>query len=599
MKIPFLTKKAAEIPDQVFDIEREAITALDVIAPSSIEVGQNHLKLGERLAKSLFVFSFPRYIGSGWLSPVINLDTPIDVSMFVHPVETGMVLKQLRKKVTEVQAELMEREEKGLVRDPVLEIAYRDLEGLRDKLQAAQERMFKFGLYLTIYGDTEKELRDTETVLRSIFESRLIFLKPALFQQREAFTCCSPAGLDVLQISTPMNTAPLSSCFPFISFDLSSSEGILYGINRHNNSLILFGRFSLENANEVVFGKAGGGKSYAIKLEILRYLMQGVDIITIDPEHEYESLSDAVGGSYFKMSLSSPHTLNPFDLPTPREDERPEDILRSNIINLVGLLRIMLGGLTPEEDSILDQALTETYAARDITPGSNPIFWQENIPLLSDFAQILENMTGAESLARRLKKFTEGTFSGFFNQKTNITMDKNFIVFGIRDMEESLRPVALYMVMRYVWNIIRTKVKKRILVVDEAWWLMQSEDGASFLFGLVKRGRKYWLGITTITQDIEDFMKSSYGKAIITNSSLQLLLKQSPAAVDTLKKTFDLTEQEKDLLLNATVGEGLFFAGKKHVYMSIKASYTEDQIITTSPGEVEKIREARKKIKPS
>ena len=596
MKIPFLTKKAAEIPDQVFDIEREAITALDVIAPSSIEVGQSYLKLGERLAKSFFVFSFPRYIGSGWLSPVINLDTPIDVSMFVHPVETGMVLKQLRKKVTEVQAELMEREEKGLVRDPVLEIAYRDLEGLRDKLQAAQERMFKFGLYLTIYGDTEKELRDTETVLRSIFESRLIFLKPALFQQREAFTCCSPAGLDVLQISTPMNTAPLSSCFPFISFDLSSSEGILYGINRHNNSLILFDRFSLENANETVFGKAGGGKSYAIKLEILRYLMQGVDIITIDPEHEYESLSDAVGGSYFKMSLSSPHTLNPFDLPTPREDERPEDILRSNIINLVGLLRIMLGGLTPEEDAIIDQALTETYAAKDITPETDPRLWNQNIPLMQDLEAVLETMEGAESLVRRIKKFTKGTYASFFNQPSNVSVDNQFVCFGIRDMEEELKPMAMFIVLRYIWNQVRSKLKKRILVVDEAWWLMQTSDGASFLYGTAKRARKYWLGVTTITQDVNDFMKSEYGQPIIANSSLQILMKQSPATIDIVQKTFNLTEEEKYLLVEGAVGEGLFFAGQKHVAIKIVASYGEDQLITTAPEEVLKIKQAKEEL---
>ncbi len=594
MKIPFLKKKEIEIPEKIF--EREAITALDIIAPSSIEVSQNYLKFGERLAKSFFIFSFPRYLTSGWLSPVINLENPMDVSMFVHPIETGMVLKQLRKKVTEVQAELMEREEKGLVRDPALEIAYRDLETLRDKLQSAQERMFKFGLYLTIYGDTEKELRDIETILRSIFEARLIYIKPALFQQREGFICCSPTGLDLLQISTPMNTAPLSSCFPFISFDLSSNEGILYGVNRHNNSLILFDRFTLENANEVVFGKAGSGKSYAIKLEILRYLMQGVDVIIIDPEHEYEFLSDTVGGSYFKMSLSSPHHLNPFDLPIPREDERPEDVLRSNIISLVGLLRIMLGGLTPEEDAIIDQALAETYAAKDITPETDPSLWGQSIPLMQDLEAVLETMEGAESLVRRIRKFTRGTYASFFNQPSNISMENQFVCFGIRDMEEELRPMAMYIVLRYIWNVVRSKLKKRILIVDEAWWLMQSEDGASFLYGTAKRARKYWLGVTTITQDVNDFMKSEYGQPIIANSSLQILMKQSPATIDVVKKTFNLTDEEKYLLLEAAVGEGLFFAGQKHVAIKIVASYGEDQLITTAPEEVLKIKKAKKEL---
>ena len=568
----------------------------DIIAPPYIGITQNYIKLEEKIAKSFFVFSYPRYLDTGWLSPVINLSVALDISFFIYPVSNELILKKLRRKVTQMASELMERQEKGLIRDPILEAGYRDIESLRDKIITAQEKMFRFGLYITIYETTEEKIREIETNLRSIFESRLIYIKPALFRQKEGFISTSPYGLDLLLITIPIDTEPLSTIFPFTSFDLSSNEGILYGINAHNSSLILFDRFSLENFNSVVFAKSGAGKSYAIKLEILRYLMMGIDVIVIDPENEYEFLADAVGGSFFKISLTSKNHVNPFDLPIPGPDDDPEDILRSSIINLVGLLRIMLGGLTNEEDSILDQALTETYAIRDITPHSDPATWPDKIPLMSDLAEILESMTGAESLARRLKKFTEGTFAGFFNQRSNITLEKNFIVFGIKDMQESLKPIALFMVMRYVWNVIRTNIKKRILVVDEAWWLIQSEDGASFLFGIVKRGRKYWLGVTTITQDVEDFMKSPYGKPIITNSSLQLLLKQSPAAIDMLQKTFDLTEQEKVLLLEASVGEGLFFAGRKHVYISIKASYTEDQIITTNPGEMEKIKEAKKKL---
>ena len=1259
MKFNFFNKKQTDIAKEGLPQE-DPLTIKDIIAPPYIGITQDNIKLEEKTAKSFFIFSYPRYLNTGWLSPVINLNTPMDISFFIHPVSNQVILKKLRSKITQVSSELLERQEKGLIRDPALETGYQDIETLRDKIITAQEKMFRFGLYITVYETSPEKIKEVETTLRSIFESRLIYIKPSTFKQKEGFISTSPYGLDLLAVNVPMNTEPLSTTFPFVSFDLSSNEGVLYGINRHNNSLVLFNRFTLENANMVVFAKSGSGKSilgsepvliknkegiqlkkigplienlikkhgaekideelegvidpglevysfdknlkgswskvsvaarkeatdifykfktksgreitttgdhnmvilqdgkviatksseikegahvplprivqggtgtgpinlldllknatgayvmngenlirehlekpkrtvldenldkylyiyktgrpvplayflkildalkinindrrllsikivskngkkkyvfdilfnltpeflrvagficaegmigdnvimisnidqevlddidvclkkmgipfyygnrgiiiatrifieiikalggsgksnnkkvlpcvfnlekeriayylgayfegdggidgsaitatskskeliseicyllfyfgivgrvsnikkrptnsnwqhkktyykltisgqdnlnkfqnsinfvsrkkqqmllgitqkiantnvdiipeisgyfkeiyelfgaqltdmtiisalkrevhcsspqslrtvinmieerimrfkdmiptfkilsqmpelseiinhgrgekqlnrmlwqnlgtswqlmkngeviprsanvfkairtlynknynlgeikmaihagfkemnlpleysgsalqpallnlesntryeiiqksadfvwqqyqemlakiprieqilnqlknlansdlfwdpiieikkikntkekyvydltvdnevflagtggmfvhnsYAIKLEILRYLMWGIDVIIIDPENEYEFLADGVGGDFFKISLSSESHVNPFDLPLPGEDDDPEDILRSNIINLVGLLRIMLGGLTPEEDSILDQALTETYAIRDITPQSDPATWQEKIPLMSDFAEILENMTGAESLARRLKKFTQGTFAGFFNQKSNITIDKSFIVFGIRDMEESLKPIALFMVMRYIWNIVRTKMKKRLLVIDEAWWLIQSEDGASFLFGLVKRARKYWLGVTTITQDVEDFMKSSYGKAIITNSSLQLLLKQSTAAIEVIQKTFDITEQEKDLLLNANVGEGLFFAGKKHVYMSVKASYTEDQIITTSPGEIEKIREARKKIK--
>jgi len=591
MKFPFFKKKSKKL-GPIF--EAPTIGIKDIIAPSALtSLKPDHLKLGKRLARSFFIFSYPRYINTGWFSPIINLDTPMNIGIHIHPIYTGTVLKNLRRKVTEVTAEIMERQEKGLIRDPTLETAYRDLEELRDRLTTAQERMFKLGIYLTVLGNNSQQLREVETSLRSMLESRLIYIKPTLYQQREGFNSTAPYGLDQLLVHTPMNTGPLSSVFPFVSFDLSSSEGILYGINRHNNSLILFDRFSLENANEVLFGKAGSGKSYCVKLAIMRSLMLGVDIIVLDPENEYKYLANAVGGSFFNISLASPNHINPFDLPTPREDEKPEDVLRSSIINLVGLLRIMLGGLTPEEDAIIDMALTETYAAKDITPESNPSTWRERIPLMGDFESILEGMEGGESLVRRVRKFTKGTFAQFFNQPTNINMEKPFVSFGIRDMEDELRPIAMFIIMRFIWNKVRSELKKRVLVVDEAWWLMQNEDGASFLYGICKRARKYWLGVTTISQDVNDFMKSSYGQPIITNSSLQILMKQSPATIDVVKKAFNLTEEEKYLLLEADVGEGIFFAGQKHVAMKVVASYTEDQIVTTSPEEVLKIKRAK------
>lgn len=592
MKLPFSKKE--EPGFSVEFLKPETMGIADVIAPSSIEVTQNHIKIGERLARTFFIFSYPSSLTTGWFSPVINLDAPMDIAIFIHPVEMTQVLKQLRKKVTEVQAELMEREEKGLIRDPQLEMAYRNLEGLRDQFMAAQERMFRTGIYITIYANSEKELNETEILLRSTIEGRMVYIKPALFQQKNGFISTSPYGLDLLQVHTPMNTTPLSSAFPFVSFDLSSNEGILYGINQHNNSLVLFDRFSLENSNEVIFGTSGSGKSYLVKIETLRSLMTGVDVIIIDPENEYKFLADAVGGSFFNISLASKDRINPFDLPTPREDERPEDVLRSNIMNLVGLLRIMLGGLSPEEDAILDRALTETYAAKDITPESD--FSKIAPPLLSDLEDVLETMEGAEVLVSKLRKFTQGTYAGFFNNFSNIKMDNNFVVFGIRDMEEQLRPMAMYVIMRYIWNKIRSSLKKRVMIVDEAWWLMQTEDGASFLYGLVKRARKYWLGVTTITQDVNDFMKSEYGQPIITNSALKILMKQSPATINVVQKAFNLTEEEKYRLLEPAVGEGIFFAGQKHVAMRVIASYAEDQIITTAPEEVLKIKKAKQEL---
>jgi len=591
-----LFKKKEETFEEL-EKDPQEIEVADIIAPSLIEIKQSYLSLGERLAKSFFVFSYPRYLSTGWLSPVINLNSPLDLSFHIHPVDSGDILKKLRKKITDVQAEIAEREEKGLIRDPALETAYQDVERLRDELQTARERVFRLGLYLTIYADDQKALRETETVLRSLLEGRLIYIKPALMREKQGFISTMPYGMDEIMVHTPMNTAPLSSIFPFVSPDLSANEGILYGVNLHNNSLVLFDRFSLENANLVVFAKSGSGKSYFCKLEILRYLMQGVSIIIVDPENEYQFLNDAVGGSFFKISLTSPTHLNPFDLPTPREDEDPEDVLRGNVINLVGLLRIMLGGLTPEEDAIIDQALTETYALKDITPKSDPSTWKENTPLMSDFETVLSGMERSESLVERLKKFTKGSYSQFFNSPSNVDMNKDFVVFGIRDMEDELRPMAMFVILRYIWNQVRSSMKKRILLVDEAWWIMQEEDGASFLFGVCKRARKYWLGVSTITQDVSDFMQSEYGKPIITNSSLQFLLKQSAATIDLVQKTFNLTEQEKNTLLQCEVGEGIFIAGQKRVALKAVASYTEDQIITSSPEEVQKIKEAKKQLK--
>lgn len=584
MKIPFLKGKDKLEDEPIF--ETQAITAKDIIAPSSISVQQDSIKLGNRIVKSFFIFSYPRYLNTAWLSSAINQDIVMDISLFMHPIDTGYILKKLRRRVTEVQSEIIDEESKGLVRNPELETAFQDMEGLRDRLQTAQERMFQFALYITVYAETVDELREIQTTLRSIFESRLMYVKPALYQQREGFHSCMPYGTDLLGVHNAMNTEPLSSVFPFVSFDLSSSEGIMYGINRHNNSLILFDRFSLENANSTIFATSGSGKSYAVKLEILRYLMWGIEVIILDPENEYKTLAEQAGGSFFDISLGSQNHINPFDLPQPREDERPEDILRSNVINLVGLMRLALGGLTPEEDAIMDRAITETYAAKDITIDSNPLTWNANIPLMGDLESVLETMEGTESLVRRLRKFTKGTYANFFNQPSNISLDKKIVSFGIREMEDSLRPMAIYIIMRHIWNTVRSEMKKRIFVLDEAWWIMQSEDGASFLFGMVKRARKYWLGVTTITQDVDDFMNSKYGKPIITNSALQLLMKQSPASIETVEKAFHLTSEEKNLLLQTDVGEGIFFAGQKHVAIKIVASPAEHEMITTAPEEI-------------
>lgn len=586
------TSIAPILPEEIY--RAGALELKDIIAPSALKVTPKELHLGDKIARTFFVISYPRFLTSSWFSPIINLDKVFDISITIHPTNTASALRKFQKKVAEIQSQISSREEKGLVRDPKLDTAYQDLEQLRNQLQQAQEKIFDVGLYITIYGDTTEGLDKIEAEIKSILESKLIYLKPALFQQEQGFISVLPVGLDKLQVHSKLNSAPLSSLFPFVSFDLTSDKGILYGINRHNSGLVLFDRFSLENYNSVIFAKAGSGKSYATKLEILRTLMFDTEVIVIDPEREYEYLAEATGGRYFNISLSSEHHINPFDLPIPREDENPTDILRSNIITLVGLFRIMLSGLTPEEDAIVDRAITETYALKDITANSD--FSNIEPPLLSDFEMVLAGMEGSDSLVQRLNKYTRGTWSGFINRATNVDINKKFVVFSVRDMEDDLKPVAMYIITHFIWNIVRKELKKRLLVIDEAWWMMKSEDTASFLFNIAKRGRKYYLGLATITQDVGDFLNSPYGVPLISNSSIQLLLKQSPTAIDLVQETFKLSDEEKFLLLESDVGEGIFFAGIKHVAIKIIASYTEDQIITSDPSQILAIRKSRKEM---
>ena len=570
----------------------------DIISPPALEIESNFLKLGKKFVKSYFVFTYPRFLVSGWVSPIIKMDKAMDIAIFVHPIETATALKKLRRKTAQVQAQLAEREEKGYVSDPALETAYQDIESLRQSLQQSTERLFNAGLYFTLYGDTLEEINAVESKIVSILEGQIVYTKPCLFQQYEGFVSTLPLGHDKILIHTPLNSGPISSFFPFVSSDLTSDKGILYGINRHNNSLVIFDRFSMENANQVLFAKSGSGKSYTTKLEILRYLMLGTDILIIDPENEYQNLSDTVGGAFFKISLTSDYHINPFDIPKIPKGEDPGDVLRSHIVNLSGLLKLMLGGVTPEEDAVLDRAITETYASRDITPDAD--FSGKTPPLMQDLQTVLENMEGAKDVAAKLEKYTKGTYSTFINQPTNIDVKNRLIVFSLRDLEDQLRPMAMYIVLNFIWGLIRAELKRRLLIIDEAWWMMKSEDSASFLFGLAKRARKYYMGVSTITQDVEDFLKSPYGKPIITNSAIQILLKQAPSSIDAVAKTFNLTEAEKQLLLESGVGEGLFFAGLKHAAIKVIASYTEDQIVTTNPQQImeqQKLSEQIEKMK--
>lgn len=566
---------------------RGLATVKDLIAPPALKFAPNFMQIGDITARTLFIIAYPRYLSTNWFSPIINIDFPMDVSLYVNPIDTGEILKQLRKSATQVQSQMNIEAEGGKIRDPILEGAIENIEELRDKLQQGTEKFFRSGLYITIYGSDEKDCAEKARQVEAILAAQLVYVKSAILRMDQGFVATRPIALDVLDAATNLNTEPLSTTFPFVSSELSSNQGILYGINRHNNSLILFDRFKMENANMVVFAKSGAGKSYAVKLEVLRSMMLGTSVIIIDPENEYEHLSQVVGGSYIGMSLSSQVRLNPFDLPKIADNDDAEGIFRNSVANLIGLLHTMLGNLTPEEDSILDRAIRETYALRDIQEGRDyKNLTAVDYPTMTDLYQVLRNMTGAETIATRLERYTEGIFSGFLNQPTNIELNNQLVVFNIRDLEGELRPIAMYLVLQYIWNEMRSNLKKRLVVADEAWVMMQNEDAAAFLFGIAKRCRKYYTGLTTITQDISDFMGSKYGKPIITNSSIQLLLKQAPSSIDSVGEAFYLTDHEKFLLLECNVGEGIFFAGTKHAAIKVVASYSEDQIITSDPSQI-------------
>lgn len=587
------------------EIEQEflkGITTLrDVIAPSSLEIQATYFRLGTKYARTLYIYGYPRQIYTGWLSPVINIDEVVDVSMFIYPVESQVVLNNLRKKVGQLEASISINAEKGKVRDPGLEASIQDAEELRDQLQVGSERFFRFGLYVTVYADSLDELQFIQHKIETILGQQLVFSKVASSQMEQSLNSTVPQLSDQLQIRHNMNTGAVSTSFPFTSADLSQEKGVLYGINMHNNGLVIFDRFTLENANMVVFAKSGAGKSFTVKLEALRSMMMGTEIIIVDPENEYERLCDAVGGSYVHLSLNSETRINPFDLPRVIENDEAQDALRANLITLHGLLRLMLGGaqalgngitlpaLNPAEEADLDQALIDTYARAGIT--SDPLTHNSPPPTISDLYDTLLHMGGnGPALAQRLRKYTSGTFAGIFSQQSNVDINNPMVVFSIRDLEDELRPVAMYIVLSYIWNKTRTDQKKRLLIVDEAWQLMKFDDSANFLFSLAKRARKYYLGMTTITQDVEDFMGSKMGRAIVANASMQMLLKQSTSAVDVLAEVFKLTDEEKKRLAQFPVGQGLFFAGPNHVHVQVIASPTETGLITTNPQQLAQLQ---------
>lgn len=596
LPLPFLKKKSPTPQDQA-EMQKELenqkvlkqfaqglVSIQDIIAPEAIEVDFTYQKINSTYTRTFFIAGYPRTVPANWLSPLINFSHRLDIAMYVFPQEVDKILDNLRRKITEMEAEIQSDIRAGKISNINTEVKLEDARTLQEQLAKGSERFYQFGLYVTLMETSKEALESVTKQLQSLLGSLLIVSKKASLQMEDGFKTTLPMGVDRLLITRNMDTTSLATTFPFTSSELTQESGIVYGLNEHNGSLVIFDRFSLENANMVVFAKSGAGKSYTIKLEALRQLIFGADILILDPEHEYEDLCKSVGGEYINFTFSSQTKINPFDLSTVYEEGENE--LGQKIISLHTLIKVMIGDLTPTEDAILDQALVAAYKSKGITP--DPATQANEPPLMEDLYKALIGMETQEALnlSARLEKFIKGSFRGIFDQKSNLDINNPFTVFSVKDLHEELRPIAMFMILDFIWTRVRKKLKKRILIVDEAWYFMKYADSASFLHSIAKRARKYFLGITTITQDVEDFLGNDYGKAIVTNSSIQFLMKQSSASMPILTQTFYLSEGEQRLLLASDVGEGIFFAGQNHVALRVIASDSEHNLITTNPEEL-------------
>jgi len=584
------TKEEAEL-EKIKNFSRGLVTIQDIIAPEAIEVDFTYQKINSTYTRTLFIAGYPRSVPANWLSPLINYPHKMSVSMFVYPVDSSEILDNLKRKITEMEAEIQSDLRAGKISNINTEVKLEDARYLREDLAKGSERFFQFGLYVTITALNKEELDRVTKAIQSSLGALLIVSKKATLQMDEGFKTTLPMGVDKLMVTRNMDTTSLATTFPFTSSELTQENGIMYGINEHNESLVIFDRFSMENANMLIFAKSGAGKSFTVKLEVLRQLMFGTEAIILDPEHEYEEMCKAAGGEYINFTFGSQAKINPFDLSSLYEEGENE--LGQKIISLHGLLKVMLGGMTPQQDALLDRALVAAYKAKGITP--DPSTQTNEPPLMEDLYKALIGMENHESddIAARLEKFITGSFRGIFDQASNISITNPLTVFSVKEMEEEMRPIAMYIILDFIWTRVKKSLKKRILIIDEAWYFMKHPDSASFIHSMVKRARKYFLGITTITQDVEDFLHNDFGKAIVSNASIQFLMKQSTASIPVLAETFYLSQGERQLLVTADVGEGIFFAGQNHVALRVVASPEEHSLITTNPEELLQKREAQ------
>jgi len=569
----------------------------EIIAPSGAEFSTNYFQIGNVYGRTLLILDYPTYLFAGWLEKIINLDEALNIGIYFYPVETAQALKQLEKQVPRIFSQIEERRKAGQTRSPELEIAYQNVEDLRDLLVQAQEKLLQVGLYITIFAEDKKELEIKTAKISKILESGLIVVKTIMFQQKEGFLTTLPIFTDYLKTNYHLTSSSASSLFPFVSSDLVDRNGIFLGINLENSSMVILDRWKYDNPHMVILARSGSGKSYTAKLEVMRNLMMGTDVLILDPENEYQGISEIYSGAFIPLSLKSENNFNPFDLPPVLENEDPLDVYKEHVADLISFCQLIIGEkLSSEQLSILDQAINQTYLSFNIFPDKD--FTEiERFPTLNDLERILGGLVGGGELASKLYPFTQGNFSGLLNKPTNVELSRRLIIFGLKDLPEIIRPIGMFIILNYILNRVRREMKKRLVVIDEAWWIMKQEFAAEFLLNAVKRGRKYNLALTTITQDVEDFISSPFGRPIITNSALTFLMRQSPATIELCDQVFVLSEGEKQFLTQAQRGQGLLFVQNKKIPIFILASYAEDQIIRTRPEQLIALKMAKESFK--
>lgn len=544
---------------------------MDSLSPEAIEEQADYLCIDGNFMRTLFISGYPFVASSGWLDSLIHFNHSADISYHIYEVDALQALPKLHRKITELESTRRAKMNKGAIIGSEITDPLESAMELRDKIQRGQEKLFQMSVSINLRADSLEELNKITKMLENALAAHLFHIKTARYQQLEALQSVLPRGEDDLNQKRNLDSSSAALAFPFMSSELVQEDGILYGVNKSNNSLVILDRFSLHNANSIVFAQSGSGKSYATKVEILRQLMQGTKVIVIDPEREYKLLTDSVKGTYIKLSAKSKEKLNPFDLATTFHDK---DDLSEHAQDLTEVISLMAEGLSPREKAAVDKAILKIYSKAKKEP-----------PLLEDLYAELKDL-GQLKLRERLEKYISGSLANVFNAQTNIELDNRLVIFDIKDLPESLRQIMMMIIANFVQNQVKAKPEKRLLVIDEGWLLLEHEESARFVAGLVRRARKYYLGVSIISQQANDFLKSDYGRAIASQSSLRILMKQDTTTIKNVASEFNLSEYEESYLLTCGRGDALIIADQNHVAVKVVASDKEHPLITTNPAEV-------------